>query len=168
MNFDSTTLYIIVGALIVFALLMMFLVRRGHGTGGADQVTHDTPNAVAPAGEEGRSVADEGAAAARDVAGDILGVERELRIEPASGPADNLQTLKGVGPKLAKQLNEAGVTRFDQLAGLSANELAFLDAKMGAFRGRLERDRVVEQAAFLARGDRDGYQAIFGNLGSGA
>jgi hypothetical protein len=39
---------------------------------------------------------------------------------------------------------------------------------MGAFRGRLERDRVVEQACFLARNDRDGYEAIFGKLGGGA
>jgi hypothetical protein len=39
---------------------------------------------------------------------------------------------------------------------------------MGAFRGRIERDRVVEQARYLARGDRDGYEATFGKLGSAA
>jgi predicted flap endonuclease-1-like 5' DNA nuclease len=35
---------------------------------------------------------------------------------------------------------------------------------MGPFRGRFARDRIVEQAAYLSRGDLDGYQARFGNL----
>jgi predicted flap endonuclease-1-like 5' DNA nuclease len=157
MNFDTNTVLIVAGALAVLVILLMLLARRGGGT--------DT---VAPAGEEGRAVTDEGAAAARDVAGHILGVDEHLNIPPADGPPDNLQTLKGVGPKLASQLHDAGITRFEQIAGLSPTEAAALDAKMGAFRGRIERDRVVEQACFLARGDRDGYEAIFGKLGSGA
>jgi len=33
-----------------------------------------------------------------------------------------------------------------------------------AFRGRFARDRIVEQADYLSRGDLDGYQARFGNL----
>jgi predicted flap endonuclease-1-like 5' DNA nuclease len=73
--------------------------------------------------------------------------------------------LKGVGPKLAQKLNENGITRFDQLAALSRNEVAMLDEKLGAFRGRLQRDRVAEQASYLARGDRDGFEARFGSLG---
>jgi predicted flap endonuclease-1-like 5' DNA nuclease len=157
MNFDTNTVLIVLGALAALIVLLMLLARRG---GSAD--------AIAPAGEEGRAVTDEGAAAARDVAGEILGVDQHLNIPPADGPPDNLQTLKGVGPKLASQLHAAGITRFEQIAGLSPTEAAALDAKMGAFRGRIERDRVVEQACFLARGDRDGYEAIFGKLGSGA
>jgi predicted flap endonuclease-1-like 5' DNA nuclease len=39
-----------------------------------------------------------------------------------------------------------------------------IDAELGAFRGRLVRDRIVEQAAFLARGDQAGYEASFGKL----
>ncbi len=157
MNFDATTVLIIVGTLAALIVLLMLLARRGSSAG-----------ATAPAGEEGRAVTDEGAAAARDVAGEILGVDQHLNIPPADGPPDNLQTLKGVGPKLASQLHAAGITRFEQIAGLSPTEAAALDAKMGAFRGRIERDRIVEQACFLARGDRDGYEAIFGKLGSGA
>jgi predicted flap endonuclease-1-like 5' DNA nuclease len=167
MEFDGNTLLIIAGALAALIILLLILARRGRSEGG-EAVSHSAPEAVAPAGPEGRAVTDEGAAAARDVAGQILGVDEHLNIPPADGPPDNLQTLKGVGPKLASQLQAAGITRFDQLAGLSGSELAMLDAKMGAFRGRLERDRVVEQACFLARGDRDGYEAIFGKLGSGA
>jgi predicted flap endonuclease-1-like 5' DNA nuclease len=167
MNFDGNTLLIIAGVVAVLIILLTVLARRGRAAGG-EAVTHTERKAVEPAGPEGRAVTDEGAAAARDVAGQILGVDEHLNIPPADGPPDNLQTLKGVGPKLASQLNASGIIRFEQLAGLSPNELAALDAKMGAFRGRLERDRVVEQACFLARNDRDGYEAIFGKLGGGA
>jgi predicted flap endonuclease-1-like 5' DNA nuclease len=73
--------------------------------------------------------------------------------------------LKGVGPKLAQKLNENGIIRFDQLAGLGTNEVAMLEEKLGPFRGRLSRDRVVEQASYLARGDTEGFEARFGKLG---
>ena len=36
---------------------------------------------------------------------------------------------------------------------------------MGAFEGRIARDRLVEQAGYLARGDTDGFEAKFGKLG---
>jgi predicted flap endonuclease-1-like 5' DNA nuclease len=115
---------------------------------------------------ERRGVADEGAAAMRDVASEVLGVSEESA-HPAETTNDDLQMLKGVGPKLAQKLQENGIFRFDQLAALSANEVTLLDAKLGAFKGRLERDRVVEQASYLARGDRDGFEARFGRLGNG-
>jgi len=116
---------------------------------------------------ERRGVFDEGAAATVDVAGHILGVRAhgELPGGEAEGPPDNLQMLKGVGPKLAQKLNENGIIRFEQLAGLSATEVSMLDDRLGPFRGRLSRDRVVEQASYLARGDTDGFEARFGKLG---
>jgi predicted flap endonuclease-1-like 5' DNA nuclease len=57
-----------------------------------------------------------------------------------------------------------GVTRFDQLARLSPSEVELLDAQLGPFRGRLQRDRVIEQADYLARGDKDGFEERFGKL----
>lgn len=83
-----------------------------------------------------------------------------------SASSDTLTTMKGVGPKFAARLNEEGITRFDQLASLSEAEVAALDERMGAFRGRLVRDRVIEQASYLARGDRAGFETTFGKLGS--
>jgi predicted flap endonuclease-1-like 5' DNA nuclease len=115
---------------------------------------------------EGNTIFDEGAAAAGDVAGQLLGVEVHSQLPGAEGPPDDLQMMKGVGPKLAQKLNENGITRFEQLARLSRNEVEMLDERMGAFRGRLERDRIVEQASYLARDDRDGFEARFGKLGS--
>lgn len=78
---------------------------------------------------------------------------------------DDLTRLKGVGPKLAALLYEQEVTSYAQLAALGEEEVASLDARLGAFRGRLTRDRVPEQARLLAAGDKDGFEAQFGKLG---
>ena len=83
---------------------------------------------------------------------------------PGLGPADDLERLKGVGPKLAAMLVAHGVTRFVQIAKLTASEMERLDADLGPFRGRLQRDRIVEQADYLARGDIDGFEQRFGKL----
>ena len=109
---------------------------------------------------EGHGVADAGAAAVEDIADEFLGIDSH----PASEP-DDLTRMKGVGPKLASLLNDVGITRYEEIAGWSDAELDAMDARMGSFRGRLRRDRVVEQAGFLARGDRAGYEAVFGKLG---
>ena len=113
---------------------------------------------------EGRSVTDEAAAAASDIAGPIIGAEVHAELPGAGGPADELMKLKGVGPKLAEMLNQRGITTFAQIANLSSEQVEALDESLGAFRGRLARDRVVEQADYLARGDVEGYQAKFGSL----
>jgi predicted flap endonuclease-1-like 5' DNA nuclease len=115
--------------------------------------------------EEGRGLGTGGAAAMADVAGEVFGVAAHDELPGSSEPPDDLQTLKGVGPKLAQKLNENGITRFEQIARLSPNEVAILDDRLGPFKGRIERDRVVEQASYLARGDRDGFEARFGKLG---
>lgn len=109
----------------------------------------------------GRGLIDEAASAFGDVSGDILrsNVHAEL-----PGASDNLQRLKGVGPKFAKLLHSQGIFSFDQIARLTPNEVDRVDAALGAFRGRFARDRIVEQADFLARGDQDGYEQAFGKL----
>jgi predicted flap endonuclease-1-like 5' DNA nuclease len=171
MSFDTNSL-LIAGAVLVLAILLLVLLLRRPKQRVELSATEPRPIArpsarsIEPA--EGRSVADEGAAAAKDVAGQILGLKADPLVPSADGPPDNLQALKGVGPKLVAQLNAAGITRYEQLARLTPNELALLDERMGAFRGRLTRDRVAEQAAFLARGDTDGFEAQFGKLGGGA
>lgn len=125
-----------------------------------------TPTPIRSDSQEGNSLIDQGAAATTDVAGQVLGVKVHSQLPGASGPPDNLQMLKGVGPKLATKLNENGIIRFDQLARLSSNEVAILEDKLGPFKGRLTRDRIVEQANYLARDDRDGFEAKFGKLGA--
>lgn len=114
---------------------------------------------------EGNGLVDEGAAAAADVYGEILGAQAHRELPGAEGPPDRLDTMKGVGPKFVAQLNAAGITRFEQLAALTPGELAALDERMGPFKGRLERDRIAEQAGYLARGDRASFEETFGKLG---
>lgn len=81
-----------------------------------------------------------------------------------SAQADDLTQLKGLGPKVAGRFTELGVTRFEQLASLSPEDEAKLDAQLGSFSGRMARDRWVEQAKFLAKDDRAGFEAAFGKL----
>ncbi len=81
-----------------------------------------------------------------------------------NGPADDLTRLKGVGPKLAALLGTLGVTRLDQIASWTEADIAAIDAHLGSFAGRAQRDRWVEQAALLAGGDRVAYEAQFGKL----
>lgn len=113
---------------------------------------------------EGRGLTDEAAAAASDVAGPIIGTKVHEELPGATGTPDDLVKLKGVGPKLATLLYDRGIVRFDQIAKLSTGQVEALDESLGAFRGRFTRDRIVEQADYLARGDIDGYEARFGKL----
>lgn len=113
---------------------------------------------------EGRGLADEAAAAASDVAGHFLGAHVHGHLPGAAVPPDDLLRLKGVGAKLAAMLNARGLMRFEQIARLSEADLTMLDASLGAFKGRLARDQVVAQAAYLARGDSDGFEQRFGKL----
>ena len=63
--------------------------------------------------------------------------------------ADDLKKLSGVGPALEKKLHEAGITTFAQIAGWKAADIADMDEKL-SFKGRIEREGWVEQAAKLA------------------
>lgn len=126
---------------------------------------HDPPVAHdRDGGGEGNGVVDEAAAAASDVVGQIIGAPVHGNLPGSQGVPDDLQRMKGVGPKLAGLLASRGITRYEQIAALTAEEVDRLDAELGAFKGRLTRDRIVEQASYLARGDQAGYEAAFGRL----
>ena len=71
---------------------------------------------------------------------------------PRNGTADDLKQIKGVGPKLEALLNRLGFWHFDQVAGWSADEVAWVDANLEGFKGRVSRDKWVEQAGVLASG----------------
>jgi predicted flap endonuclease-1-like 5' DNA nuclease len=81
---------------------------------------------------------------------------------PAPQLADSeLTRLKGVGPKLAAALDAQGYGSLDRLAALTEAEQAELDARLGAFAGRVQRDRLAEQARLLTS-DPAAYAATFG------
>ncbi|MEL6799340.1 MAG: NADH-quinone oxidoreductase subunit NuoE [Pseudomonadota bacterium] len=68
------------------------------------------------------------------------------------GKADDLKLIKGVGPKLEKLLNRLGFYHFDQVAGWTADEVAWVDQNLEGFKGRVSRDNWVDQAKILATG----------------
>lgn len=71
---------------------------------------------------------------------------------PRGGQADDLKQIKGIGPKLEKALNAAGFWHFDQIAGWSGAELAWVDDEVPGVRGRASRDGWVAQARRLSMG----------------
>ncbi len=110
---------------------------------------------------EGRGLLDEAAAAASDVSGEMLQARVHAELP---GAHDDLELLKGVGPKLAAILAQRGITKFAQISRLTPDQVSDLDETLGAFRGRFTRDRIVDQADYLARGDTAGFEREFGKL----
>jgi len=80
------------------------------------------------------------------------GSQPEARSAPRDGGADDLKEIKGVGPKLESLLHELGIYHFDQIAGWSAAEVAWMDDNLKGFRGRVSRDDWIGQARILAAG----------------
>ena len=87
---------------------------------------------------------------------EVEAVEDAVRPEALSGArdggADDLKMIKGVGPKLEVMLNELGFYHFDQIAGWSSAEVAWVNDNLTGFKGRVSRDNWVEQARKLASG----------------
>jgi len=71
-------------------------------------------------------------------------------IVPMAGGADDLKQIKGVGPRLETMLKGMGYFHYEQIANWSADEVAWIDANLIGFKGRVSRDNWVEQARVLA------------------
>ena len=71
----------------------------------------------------------------------------ELLTAPRGAP-DDLAKLQGVGPQIVKKLNDAGVFHYWQVAAMTPEDVAKLDADL-KFNGRIERDGWVNQARSL-------------------
>ncbi len=149
---------------LLVGLIVGFLVLRPRQRVRLTDSAPVRPHMAMRQSGEGHGVAAAGAAATSDVVGQILNAQVHEKLAGSAGPPDELEKLKGVGPRFAAMLRERGLTRFEQLSRLSDSELSRIDDQLGPFRGRLARDRVVEQAAYLARGDTDGFEQRFGKL----
>jgi predicted flap endonuclease-1-like 5' DNA nuclease len=68
-----------------------------------------------------------------------------------AGPGDDLKKISGIGPVVEAKLKDLGITRFDQIAGLSDEDLEKVDTALN-FKGRVQRDDWVGQARALADG----------------
>lgn len=69
---------------------------------------------------------------------------------PRKSGADDLKRISGVGSKLEGVLNDLGFWHFDQIAKWTQDEIAWVDSRL-KFKGRIERDNWIAQAADLAK-----------------
>ncbi|MCT4656743.1 MAG: 50S ribosomal protein L21 [Cohaesibacter sp.] len=109
-------------------------------TGGKAPSKAAKKAAPAKADKEEKAPAKAKKAAAADIA--------PLFDAPA-GDKDDLKKISGVGPVLEGKLNALGITTFAQVAAFSAEDIAKVDDAL-SFKGRIERDNWLEQAASLA------------------
>ena len=82
---------------------------------------------------------------------------KSLRAEPArllpeqtddESAADDLQQIKGIGPKIAAILEQLGIRQFSQIAAWSAADVERINDHL-QFKGRIEREEWVAQAKAL-------------------
>jgi len=86
------------------------------------------------------------------IEGENEGSRPEALDGPRGGVADDLKQIKGVGLKMEKLCNSLGFYHFDQIANWSSDEIAWVDANLEGFKGRVTRDDWVPQVKILASG----------------
>ncbi|PRX32700.1 NADH-quinone oxidoreductase subunit E [Meinhardsimonia xiamenensis] len=111
----------------------------GHPVDETGVDTREAP--VRPAGEPPRAEGEQ-----------PIGRRPEGLAAPRDGKPDDLKKIKGVGPKLEQLLNSLGFYHFDQIATWTEDEIAWVDEHLEGFKGRVSRDKWVEQAKILASG----------------
>ncbi|HEY0269593.1 MAG TPA: hypothetical protein VGC10_01220 [Sphingomonas sp.] len=145
---SNSTLIIIGAAVLVLALVFLVLARTGRkpveGPAAGDRAVLDATTDVSPVAPD----------------------EAPPPAEPiADGPPDPLTRMKGLGPKAQTVLHGLGITHYAQIAAWTDADVARIDPQMGAFKGRIARDRWIEQARYLAADDLAGFESVFGKLG---
>ena len=85
------------------------------------------------------------------------GVEVRPQGLPAArgGAPDDLRMIEGVTPRIESTLNSLGVYHFDQIAAWSSSNIDWIERYL-AFKGRIGREKWVEQARALVIGGDDG------------
>jgi NADH-quinone oxidoreductase subunit E len=123
--------------------------------GAADKVAGiaGKPAHTKPSVKENRTVATPPRSMDEVQAADALKILPEDFHRPAGvdrpEKPDDLKLISGVGPKLEQVLNGLGIWSFAQIAGWTAEEIAWVDDYL-AFAGRIGRDDWLKQAAELA------------------
>jgi len=116
-------------------------ISRGQGAQGVDIGEAETPVAEPlpePSELEAASTAE----------AETSPTEQFELLSAPRGAPDDLAKLTGVGPQIVKKLNEHGVFHYWQLAAMTPDETAKLDADL-RFNGRVARDKWSEQARAL-------------------
>ncbi|MCT4655213.1 MAG: NADH-quinone oxidoreductase subunit NuoE [Cohaesibacter sp.] len=95
--------------------------------------------------------ASQAAEAAASTDEEVEEVAPSLLDAPSGGVADDLKQISGIGPVIEKKLNGMGVYHFAQIADWNAENCAYVDSHL-SFKGRIAREKWIEQAKVLAEG----------------
>lgn len=149
---------VLVGAIaLVLVLALLFLLRRGKSLPEKREYRDVLSEGAAPAARNSALI--DAPPAAAIVPPPVL-----AEAPPPSDEGDDLTRIKGLGPKISTALRALGVTRYAEIAAWTEEDIARIDAQLGAFAGRATRDNWIEQAKLLAGGDTAAYEARFGKL----
>jgi len=126
-------------------------------------------NAAASADGEPNKAMREDATGAESPAGKLDGgastggkkTPKKLFDAPAGVAADDLKLISGVGLVLERNMNTVGITTWAQVAKLTPDQIAAVEGELG-FKGRVTRDKWLEQADALATGGVAEYIKRFG------
>jgi small subunit ribosomal protein S2 len=134
-------------------------IERGQGEAGIDlgareevsePVIHEPVEAAADASMVDAETVEPQAANVATKRRGAKGAVKPLFTAPAGEP-DDLKKITGVGPVLEQKLRDLGITRFDQIAGFSDEDVEKIDQALN-IKGRVQRDDWVGQAKTLAAG----------------
>ncbi|MFK5979170.1 MAG: 30S ribosomal protein S2 [Rhizobiaceae bacterium] len=153
-------------------------IARQQGASGVDMGASAEPAAEealaaepaakeAPAVEAAPAAKEEAPAAKEETPAEPAAAKEEAPAEPAAkeeaasaddgvplfarpdGDPDDLKKISGVGPVLETKLHDLGITKFEQVANFTAEDITRVDDRL-AFKGRIERDGWLDQAKTFA------------------
>lgn len=171
-GFDLRTAGLIAGVIFLVAGLIIGLPRKP--LPGPGEVTIKTPiigaqgSAVktaaivtlAPANVQPAALVEVAAPAVAFGAMPAETVRTEpLRLQSArGGKADDLKEIEGIGPAMERLCHGLGFYHFDQVAGWSDADVAWVDDNLAGFRGRVVRDKWVAQAKLIMAEGLDAFR----------
>ncbi len=122
-----------------------------------DQAVVEEPATVAPVVHESKEEAPASAEKEKEAAessDDTADKKSSDEIPPLftrpDGDPDDLKKISGVGPVIEKKLHALGITKFAQIAEFTTENVEQVDAVLN-FKGRIDRDNWLEQAAEFAK-----------------
>jgi predicted flap endonuclease-1-like 5' DNA nuclease len=74
---------------------------------------------------------------------------------------DDLSRIRGIGAAGQRRLNEEGIYRYSDITGMTPEDEAALEQRLGADDGYIEQEQWRDQAALLEAGKIDEHKAAF-------
>ena len=143
--------------------LVKELETRGTGkpltAGELEKIKTDMLRGAAPSAASASAPAAATSTASKDgavaaVSPTASGTRPELLDAPRGGKGDDLSLLWGVAEKLSEKLNAMGIWHFEQIAKWTPENVIWFEDQLTGFKGRVVRDKWIEQARKLADGWR--------------